>query len=103
MLELSREVERLKSQTGPALPTTSSTAIRLEELHEELDELRQTNRVLYEQNEELKATVMTRGIEEGRSLLNDAANSLAHELGQMNERQVSNGGCRMAAIAFHSN
>lgn len=78
MLELSREVERLKSQTGPALPTTSSEAIRLEELHEELDELRQTNRVLYEQNEELKAAVMTRGIEEGRSLLNDAGNSLAH-------------------------
>lgn len=44
MLELSKELERLRAETGPAMPTTSPEAIRLEELHQELEEMRQRNR-----------------------------------------------------------
>lgn len=85
MVELGKEVERLRSESGPAMPTTSLEALRLEELHQELEELRQTNKSLQEQNEELQAMVLTRGVEEGRNLLNGTTNSLAHE---MSERQL---------------
>lgn len=88
MIELGKEVERLRSETGPALPTTSPEALRLEELHQELEDLRQTNKSLIEQNEELQAMMLTRGVEEGRNLLNGTSNSLAEELGELNERQV---------------
>lgn len=44
--------------------------------------------VLEEQNEELQAIVLNRGVEEGRNLLNCTANSLAQELGQMDQIQV---------------
>lgn len=89
MIELSKEVDRLRSESGPAMPTTSSEAIRLEELHSELEELRHANKALIEQNEELQAIVLTRGVEEGRNLLNGTSNSLAQELGELNDRQVS--------------
>lgn len=46
--------------------------------------------VLAEQNEELQAIVLNRGVEEGRNLLNGTSNSLAHELGEMSQRQVFN-------------
>lgn len=89
MIELGKEVDRLRSESGPAMPTTSSEALRLEELHSELEGLRQTNKALIEQNEELQAIVLTRGVEEGRNLLNGTSNSLAQELGELNDRQVS--------------
>lgn len=89
MIELGKEVERLRSETGPALPTTSPEALRLEELHQELEDLRHTNKSLIEQNEELQAMMLTRGVEEGRNLLNGTSNSLAQELGELNERQVN--------------
>lgn len=41
MVELGKECERLRSERGPALPTTSPESLRLEELHQEMDELRQ--------------------------------------------------------------
>lgn len=44
MLELSKEVERLRAETGPAMPTTSLESIRLEELHQELEQMRQKNK-----------------------------------------------------------
>lgn len=90
MVELSKEVERIRAENGPALPTTSPEVFRLEELHHELDEMQRANKLLHEQNEELQALIMTRGVEEGRSLLNGATNNnLADELGEMSERQVS--------------
>ncbi|KAI8116577.1 Rab11 family-interacting protein 4A [Lucilia cuprina] len=88
MLELSKELERLRAETGPALPTTSPESIRLEELHQELEEMRQKNRALEEQNEELQAAVLTRGVEEGRHLLNGTLNSLAQELEEMSQAQL---------------
>lgn len=44
--------------------------------------------VLEEQNEELHAMVLNKGVEEGRHLLNGTSNSLAYELGEMNNREV---------------
>ncbi|KAM7354879.1 rab11 family-interacting protein nuf isoform 5-T5 [Cochliomyia hominivorax] len=88
MLELSKELERLRAETGPAMPTTSPETIRLEELHQELEEMRQKNRALEEQNEELQAAVLTRGVEEGRHLLNGTLNSLAQELEEMSQAQL---------------
>ncbi|KAL5292241.1 RAB11FIP4.2 family protein [Megaselia abdita] len=88
MIELSTELERIRTESGPAMPTTSPETLRLEELHQELDELRQKNRALEEQNEELEATVLSRGVEEGRHLLNGTLNSLAQELEEMTQAQL---------------
>lgn len=89
MIELGKEVERLRSESGPAMPTTSPETLRLEELHQELEDLRQSKKALIEQNEELQAMVLTRGVEEGRNLLNGTSNSLAQELDELNDRQVN--------------
>ncbi|XP_053689040.1 rab11 family-interacting protein 4B isoform X4 [Sabethes cyaneus] len=88
MVELGKECERLRSERGPALPTTSPESLRLEELHQELDELRQKNKQLEEANEELQAVVLTKGVEEGRNLLNGTSNSLAQELEAMSQNQL---------------
>ncbi|XP_058462979.1 rab11 family-interacting protein 4B isoform X5 [Malaya genurostris] len=87
MVELGKECERLRSERGPALPTTSPESLRLEELHQEMDELRQKNKQLEEANEELQAVVLTKGVEEGRNLLNGTSNSLAQELEAMSQNQ----------------
>ncbi|XP_075164107.1 rab11 family-interacting protein nuf isoform X3 [Haematobia irritans] len=99
MLELSKELERLRAETGPAMPTTSPEAIRLEELHQELEEMRQRNRSLEEQNEELQAAVLTRGVEEGRHLLNGTLNSLAQELEEMSQAQDSVDSTTLASLS----
>ncbi|XP_049299962.1 rab11 family-interacting protein 4B isoform X21 [Anopheles funestus] len=88
MVELDKECERLRSERGPALPTTSPESLRLEELHQEMDELRQKNKSLEEANEELQAMMLTRSIEEGRNLLNGTSNSLAQELEAMSQNQL---------------
>ncbi|XP_058173823.1 rab11 family-interacting protein 4B isoform X6 [Anopheles ziemanni] len=87
MVELGKECERLRSERGPALPTTSPESLRLEELHQEMDELRQKNKSLEEANEELQAMMLTRSIEEGRNLVNGTSNSLAQELEAMSQNQ----------------
>ncbi|XP_055906466.1 rab11 family-interacting protein 4B isoform X6 [Eupeodes corollae] len=99
MVEMSRELERLRSETGPAMPSTSPEALRLEELHQELDELRIQNKSLEEQNEELQAAVLTRGVEEGRHLLNGTLNSLAQELEEMSQTQDSVDSATMASLS----
>ncbi|KAM7354878.1 rab11 family-interacting protein nuf isoform 4-T4 [Cochliomyia hominivorax] len=99
MLELSKELERLRAETGPAMPTTSPETIRLEELHQELEEMRQKNRALEEQNEELQAAVLTRGVEEGRHLLNGTLNSLAQELEEMSQAQDSVDSTTLASLS----
>ncbi|XP_050675206.1 rab11 family-interacting protein 4A isoform X3 [Leptidea sinapis] len=64
---------------------------RLLELEQELMLLRTHNKSLTEAQEELQAQILTRGVEEGRSLLDGvsgplaATNSLAHELSQMSD------------------
>lgn len=67
---------------------------RLDELTKELVLLRTQNKSLSEAQEELQAQILTRGVEEGRSLLDGvsgplvATNSLAHELSQMSDDQL---------------
>ncbi|CAG9088592.1 unnamed protein product [Plutella xylostella] len=67
---------------------------RLDELRKELVLLRTQNKSLSEAQEELQAQILTRGVEEGRSLLDGvsgplvATNSLAHELSQMSDDQL---------------
>lgn len=86
--ELSREVERLRSEARtPALPTTSPEALRLEELHHEVSCLRSANKSLLEANEELQASLLSAGVEQGR-LLTAGETSLAAELEAMSHDQV---------------
>ncbi|XP_045766710.1 rab11 family-interacting protein 4A isoform X1 [Maniola jurtina] len=67
---------------------------RLDELRQELTLLRTQNKSLTEAQEELQAQILTRGVEEGRSLLDGvsgplvATNSLAHELSQMSDHEL---------------
>lgn len=95
MTELSSKLERLRTEAEAtavaASPIADRTADvgRFDELQQELNELRHRNQMLHEQNDELQALVLHRNVEEGRSLLNDTRNSLAHELGEMSESQVS--------------
>ncbi|KAH8244084.1 hypothetical protein KR038_005584 [Drosophila bunnanda] len=107
MLELSRELQRAREESGArAMPTTSPESIRLEELHQELEEMRQKNRSLEEQNEELQATMLTNqatmltnGVEQGRHLLNGTLNSLAQELEEMSQAQDSVDSATLASLS----
>ncbi|XP_055385892.1 rab11 family-interacting protein 4B isoform X4 [Condylostylus longicornis] len=99
MIQLSNELERIRAENGPALPTTSPETIRLEELHFEIEELRQQNKILLEQNEELQAAVFTRGVEEGRHLLNGTLNSLAQELEELTQAQDSVDSATLASLS----
>lgn len=101
MVELGKEIERLRLEKGPALPTTSPETLRLEELHTELEELRGKNKQLEETNDELQALVLTRGVEEGRNLLNGTSNSLAKELEEMDQNQdnVENAAASLASLS----
>ncbi|XP_050300678.1 rab11 family-interacting protein 4B isoform X2 [Anthonomus grandis grandis] len=86
--ELSKEIERLKLESRmPALPTTSLETLRLEELHEEMSQLRAENSTLLETNEELQASLLHAGLETGRILTN-GENSLAHELDVMSQDDI---------------
>lgn len=85
---MSREIERLRSEARtPALPTTSPETIRLEELHEEIAALRGKNAQLEEANEELQASLLHAGLEQGR-MLTAGENSLAAELEAMTHDEV---------------
>lgn len=87
--ELSKEVERLRTETRtPALPTTSPETLRLEELHEEMSALRAENSHLQEVNEELQASLLHAGLETGR-MLTTGENNLAAELDIMSQDEVS--------------
>ncbi|XP_017122954.1 rab11 family-interacting protein 4B isoform X5 [Drosophila elegans] len=107
MVELSRELQRAREESGArAMPTTSPESIRLEELHQELEEMRQKNRSLEEQNEELQATMLTNqatmltnGVEQGRHLLNGTLNSLAQELEEMSQAQDSVDSATLASLS----
>lgn len=88
--ELSHEVEHLRSLARtPALPTTPPDALRLEELHNEMATLRAENVTLRETNDELQASLLTAGVEQGRLLTGIGETSLAAELEAMSHDQVS--------------
>lgn len=69
------------------MPTTSPEALRLEELHHEVSCLRSENKSLLEANEELQASLLSAGVEQGR-LLTAGETSLAAELEAMSHDQV---------------
>ncbi|CAG9853960.1 unnamed protein product [Phyllotreta striolata] len=86
--DLSKEIERLRLEARtPALPTTSPEALRLEELHEEMTNLRTENSRLKDVNEELQASLVHAGLETGR-ILSIGENSLAAELDVMSQDEV---------------
>uniref|UniRef100_A0A0K8TQI2 Putative wrky transcription factor protein 1-like isoform x6 n=1 Tax=Tabanus bromius TaxID=304241 RepID=A0A0K8TQI2_TABBR len=83
VLELTKELDRLKSER---LPNTEEI-LRLEELHQELDDLRQKNKKLEDHNEELQTSALSRGVEEGRNFLTGKFSSLAQELEEISQVQ----------------
>lgn len=88
--ELSIEVERLRES---ALRQSSrekdpDQAAQVLALDAQLERMREEARSLREANEELQALVLTRGIEEGRSLLTGGSSSLAAELEAMSQDEV---------------
>ncbi|XP_035444622.1 rab11 family-interacting protein 4B isoform X1 [Spodoptera frugiperda] len=83
-----QELQRLRDAPPPPPDP------RLDELRKELTLLRTQNKSLSEAQEELQAQILTRGVEEGRSLLDGVSgplvgtNSLAHELSQMSDDEL---------------
>lgn len=56
MLDLSHELQRAREENGArAMPTTSPESIRLEELHQELEEMRQKNRCKWEEEKDVRS------------------------------------------------
>ncbi|KAF2362219.1 Rab-binding domain FIP-RBD [Trinorchestia longiramus] len=91
--ELRAEVERLTAaleSTGrKRVPSTDSITASTDQLTAALTALRQENKSLEEQVEELQAQLLTRGLEEGRELITAAANqSLAAEFDAMTQEEV---------------
>ncbi|XP_018024981.1 rab11 family-interacting protein 3 isoform X2 [Hyalella azteca] len=91
ILELRGEIERLTSVVESAgrarLPSTDS--LSTDHLNATLQALRQHNKSLEEQVEELQAQLLTRGVEEGRELVTAVSgNSLAAEFHAMTQEEV---------------
>lgn len=80
---------RQENQERKQSTTSNNEEVRFEELTRELNDLKKQNRSLQEQNEELQALMLTRGVEQGISLLNGTSASLAKELEAMGQAQVS--------------
>jgi len=74
---------------GLSSTDASSPPSRVEELENEIKNLKQQNNSLKESNEELHAQLFSRGLEEGRSLLNEHNdNSLAAEFEVMSQEDI---------------
>lgn len=108
--ELTREIERIRTETQAVMASvkksngfhhisasslslesiTYSEPFRIDEIQNELDELRHQNRQLQDANEELQAMLLNKNIEEGRNLLNGGSSmaNLADELKEMGQNQV---------------
>lgn len=80
---------RQENQERKQSTTSNNEEVRFEELTRELNDLKKQNRSLQEQNEELQALMLTRGVEQGINLLNGTSASLAKELEAMGQAQVS--------------
>ena len=73
----------------PIIPDDSS-ASRVRELESELKSLRDQNRKLSEEKEDLQAQVINGGVIAGRNVLqNTASLSIADELNDLSEQQVN--------------
>lgn len=110
IMELHKEIERIRTETQAVMATVkrsssgfhhisasslslesnaSSELFRVDEIQNELDEVKQQNRQLQETNEELQAMLLSKNVEEGRNLLNGGTSNLADELKEMGQNQVS--------------
>merc|ERR550539_2381923 len=107
--EMTREVENLKSQKEELSRHNSSRSnsetvevfedlpARIAEMESEIRVLRDQNKRYKENNEELQAQLVSKSLEEGRTLLNHANNnSLAAEFEAMSENEVSKKGVKTA-------
>lgn len=112
IMELHKEIERIRLETQAVMASVkkstssfchhssesnlslesgvSSELFRAEEIQNDMDEIKQENRHLQEQNEELQAMLLNKNIEEGRKLLNGGTSmaNLADELKEMGQNQV---------------
>lgn len=111
IMELHKEIERIRSETQAVMASVrksngyhhqisasslslesngSSEPFRIDEIQNELEEMKQENRQLQEANEELQAMLLNKNIEEGRNLLNGGTSmaNLADELKEMGQNQV---------------
>jgi len=100
--EMSREVEQLRNQKAEMAQNDSGMQIqdgeevfgdlpaRIAEMETEIRVLRDQNKRLHENNEELQAQMLNKGLEEGRTLLMNQAhnNSLAAEFEAMSENEM---------------
>merc|ERR1719225_2412004 len=95
--EMTREVEQLKSQKAELTRQSSGgeevfgdLPARIADMEAEIRVLRDQNKRYKEGNEELQAALVTKSLEEGRTLLNDTHDrSLAAEFDAMSENEVS--------------
>merc|ERR1719507_123106 len=69
---------------------TGDLPARIAEMESEIRTLREANKRFHENNEELQAAMLNKGLEEGRSLLNNPqhTNSLAAEFEAMSENEM---------------
>lgn len=111
IMELHKEIERIRTETQAVMASvkkqnrfhhqisasslslesnTSSEPFRIDEIQNELEEMKLQNRQLQEANEELQAMLLNKNIEEGRNLLNGGTSmaNLADELKEMGQNQV---------------
>jgi len=98
--ELTKEVDMLRSalnssslqrqQLSGSITDGSSASVRIRELENEIKILKQDNHSLRDANDELQAQLFSRGLEEGRTLLNEhpATNSLAAEFEVMSQDDI---------------
>merc|ERR1712029_707656 len=101
--EMSREVEQLKSQKAELTRKNSSLSsancdgddvfgdlpARMGEMEAEIRVLREQNKRYKESSEELQAALVSKSLEEGRTLLNSTDNkSLAQEFEAMSENET---------------
>lgn len=110
IMELHKEIERIRNETQAMMVSAvkrsnfhnisasslslesnaSSEPFKIDELQNEIEEVKHQNRQLQEANEELQAMLLNKNIEEGRNLLNGGTSTtnLADELKEMGQTQV---------------
>lgn len=109
IMELHKEIERIRNDTQAMMASAvkrshfhnisasslslesnaSSEPFKIDEMQNEIEEVKQQNRQLQEANEELQAMLLNKNIEEGRNLLNGGTSvNLADELKEMGQTQV---------------
>ncbi|XP_034250823.1 rab11 family-interacting protein 4 isoform X4 [Thrips palmi] len=100
-LERQREAERAHRQSSRRPDQDSDNLAQVVALSAQLEHVREEARSLREANEELQALVLTRGVEEGRSLLTGSmgSSSLAAELEAMSQDESMDKSLDQSSVA----